>query len=147
MRTAVIILSLLLALPFGAGGVGLLAGAQPFAGTMDRLRVSRPLRRLIGFSEVAAAGGLLGGLGIRTRARSRRGPPRPGARRRASARPGGDRLDFGRRVPRPGLSPTLTSAVSASDDGERLAAGAADGIPRAAVLTKTPWASSRRSGA
>lgn len=51
-----------LALVFGAGGVGLLLGAQPFAGNLDRLRIPHPVRVLIGVCEVAAAVGLVIGL-------------------------------------------------------------------------------------
>lgn len=62
MTTSIAALSVVLALVFGAGGAGLLAGAQPFAGNLDRLRVPGPLRVLIGVAELCAAAGLLVGL-------------------------------------------------------------------------------------
>ena len=64
MSIAVVAVSILLAVVFGAGGAGLLAGAQPFAGNMDRLGVPDPVRVLVGVAEIAAAGGLLLGLAV-----------------------------------------------------------------------------------
>jgi uncharacterized membrane protein YphA (DoxX/SURF4 family) len=64
MSIAVASVSILLALVFGAGGAALLAGAQPFAGNMDRLGVPDPVRVLVGVAEIAAAGGLLLGLAV-----------------------------------------------------------------------------------
>jgi hypothetical protein len=64
MRIAVVAVSILLSLVFGAGGAALLAGAQPFAGNMDRLRVPSRIRALVGVAEVCAAGGLLVGLAV-----------------------------------------------------------------------------------
>jgi uncharacterized membrane protein YphA (DoxX/SURF4 family) len=61
---AVVAVSIALAAVFGAGGIGLLAGAQPFAGNMDRLGVPMPIRVLVGVAEVAAAVGLLVGLAV-----------------------------------------------------------------------------------
>ena len=64
MSIAVAAVSITLAVVFGAGGAGLLAGAQPFAGNMDRLRVPGATRVVIGVAEIAAAAGLLIGLAV-----------------------------------------------------------------------------------
>jgi len=64
VNIAIAAVSITLAVVFGAGGVALLAGAQPFAGNMDRLEVPGPIRVLVGVAEVAAAAGLLVGLAV-----------------------------------------------------------------------------------
>lgn len=65
MNNAIVALSIVLAVAFGAGGAALLAGAAPLVANMDRLRVSAPIRLLVGVAEIAAAVGLLVGLSVR----------------------------------------------------------------------------------